>query len=35
MQVHQPKTLLCSELGQKPDLKLYRNPYEGGIIRLS
>ena len=29
VQAHQYKTLLCSELGQKQDLKLYRNYYEG------
>ena len=34
MQVHQCKTPLCSELGQKQDLKLYRNYYDR-IIRLS
>ena len=34
IQAHQCKTMLCSELGQKQDLKLYRNYYEG-IIRLS
>ena len=34
MQVHQCKTPLCSELGQKQDLKLFRNYYDR-IIRLS
>ena len=34
MQAHQRKILLCIELGQTQDLKLYRNYYEG-IIGLS
>ena len=34
IQVYQCKTPLCNELGQKQDLKLYRNYYDR-IIRLS
>ena len=34
MQAHQCKNLLCSELGQKHDLKLYRNYYEGIILKF-